>query len=208
MGFFTKVYNKVQYNIAKWTNDPEADNYARNSAAQEAQDAETQRRFVEQMAQAQADTDRRNQENADAKSFAERSQFKPGRALNKISSGIINAFLKIIILAVLLYSGHLAANEAIGYNVPFRLLSFACGFIFPYYVIPRFLYQKFYLKKQMDYYTFLPVSTYEPNGDYESLFLGGFCYKKDERYAAARAAVESLYNTGYHKSLIEPKKET
>jgi hypothetical protein len=53
------------------------------------------------------------------------------------------------------------------------------------------------------YYTYLPLSTYEPNGDLEILFLGGFCYKEDAASQMARAAVETLYKTAFEKSQIK-----
>ena len=43
----TLAYNKVQYMVAKNLSDPEADNYAKQQAAQAKQDAEAKKREAE-----------------------------------------------------------------------------------------------------------------------------------------------------------------
>jgi hypothetical protein len=134
---------------------------------------------------------------------ADRSEFKPQRATGNVAAGIVKGFMSLILTLLILYGGHLAANEAIGYKIPFRILSFVYGCLFFFIEIPKMLIRRYWYEIKPAYYTYLPISTYEPMGDLEILFLGAFCYKEDNASQMARATVEALYKTAFEKSQIK-----
>ena len=203
MSLLTQVSNKIQYNISQWAADPEADAYAKQQAAQQIQDKEMQKRMAETKARSEKEAKAKAASEAEAQSMADRRQFNPTRATSNVASGIIKGFMSLILTMVILYGGHLAANEAIGYHIPFRILSFLYGCIFFFIQIPKMLIRRYMYQIKPPYYTYLPLSTYEPNGDLEILFLGAFCYKEDQTSQMARAAVETLYRNAFEKSQIK-----
>jgi len=203
MSLLTQVANKIKYMISQFVSDPEADAYARQQADQAAQDADTKKRIDEAKAQADADAKVKADTDAAAAELEERSQFKSKRAATSIASGVLKGFFSLFLFMFLLYGGHLAANQAIGYRVPFRLFMFIIGFLLSFYYIPKSLFDRYYTKIKPPYYSFLPISTYQPVGILQDIFLGGFCYTEDDNSRAARAAVESLYLTGFNKSKVE-----
>ena len=203
MSLLTQVSNKIQYSISQWASDPEAETYAKDKAKQDEQDAETQERLNEAKEKGAAAAAAKAEADAEAKSMADRSEFKPQRATGNVAAGIIKGFMNLILTLVILYGGHLAANEAIGYKIPFRILSFVYGCLFFFIEIPKMLIRRYWYQIKPAYYTYLPISTYEPMGDLEILFLGAFCYKEDNASQMARATVESLYKTAFEKSQIK-----
>ena len=199
----SQIGNKINYSISRWASDPEADQYAQQQAIQAQQDAEAQERLNEAKSRADADSKAKRDADAKAQSLADRSNFKPMRAGSNIASGILKWFMRLILLLLILYGGHLAANEAIGYNAPFRLLSFYYGCVFFFIEIPKMLIRRYWYQIKPSYFTYLPLSTYLPNGDMETFFLGAFCYKEDEASIAARAKVESMYRAAFDKTQIK-----
>jgi len=184
-------------------NDPEAEAYAKEKAKQDVQDAEAQKRLDEAKAKANEDAAKKAEKDAADANLVERSQFKPERAAGNIAKGILSGFLYFFLVCIILYGGHLAANAAIGYNPPFRVLSFLYGCIFFFFVIPKSLYEKYWLKQELHGYTMLPLSTYVPRGDLEYYLMGAFCYTDDSYSVAARKAVETLYFEAFKKSQIK-----
>jgi len=203
MSLLTQVSNKIQYNISQWASDPEAEAYAKDKAKQDEQNAEVQERLKETKEKSDKAAAAKEESDAKAKDMADRSEFKPQRATSNIASGIIKIFMNLILTMVMLYGGHLAANEAIGYKIPFRILSFVYGCLFFFIEIPKMLIRRYWYQIKPAYYTYLPISTYEPMGDLEILFLGAFCYKENEASQKARATVETLYKTAFEKSQIK-----
>lgn len=203
MSLLTQVSNKIQYSISEWASDPEAEAYAKQQAKQREQDAEVEERLKKTKEAGDAAAAEREESDAKARELAERSEFKPQRATSNIAAGIIKGFMSFIFTLIMLYGGHLAANEAIGYKIPFRILSFAYGCIFFFIQIPKMLINRYWYQIKPPYYTYFPLSTYEPNGDLEVLFLGAFCYKEDEASQMARATVETLYKTAFEKTQIK-----
>jgi len=209
MDLVTRVSNKINYSIAKAIDDPEADKYARERAHQQAQEEAARQRQAEQTAATVAAAAAKVKSDQEASKLQDRSQFKPVRAAGNVSRGILKTIFYLFLLIIIFYAGHLCANEAIGYNVPFRIFSFICGQIFFFFVIPRFLVRRYWYGLPNHNYAFLPVSTFVPRTDAEKILLKPFCYVEDANYAAAKAAVDFLYSNAYAKSLIvgpdEPK---
>jgi len=179
MSLLTKLSNKIQYEVSKNLDDPEAAEYANQQKAQELQDSASQQRELQDQKDTAAAEAKKAEDEKEAADLARRSEFKAGRALGDSANEILKIFGSLVLTMILLYAGHIAANEAIGYRNPFRLLSFLYGAIFFFYVIPKSFYDTLYLKKVKHFYTFLPLSTYVPTGNIESFFLTPFCYVED-----------------------------
>jgi len=194
------LYNKAQYLLSKSISDPKADAYAKQQAEQAKQDAEMKKR-EEKAASDKAESEAKAAKEAEkAKALAARSRFDYKELISESAKKVLATFLSILLTLFLLYGGHLAANQAIGYKVPFRILSFIYGAIGAIYIIPMSLYKVYGKGETLPYYSFLPISTYVPNGTLEEIFLGGFCYQEDEASVAARSAVETLYSDAFKKS--------
>lgn len=201
MSLLTKLSNKIQYSVSKNLDDPEAAEYASQQKVQELQDAESQKREQQEQEDAAAAEAKKAEDEKEAVELARRSEFKASRAIGNSANEILKIFGSLVLVIILCYAGHIAANEAIGYRIPFRLLSFLYGAIFFFYVIPKSFYDTLYLKKVKHFYTFLPLSTYVPTGNIESFFLTPFCYVEDSFSAEARKEVEALYANGLTQSM-------
>jgi len=201
MSLLTSLSNKIQYMIAKSASDPEAEAYAKEQADQAAADAKIKEQQDKLAKQTAEDTEIKRKKDEEAAALADRSKFKPKELIGDIARNILSVIGILILVFFLLYGGHIAANKAIGYKVPFRLLSFLYGMVFSIWVVPKSVYDVYWKKETLPYFTFLPISTYEPVGDIEKIFLGGFCYKEDEVSSAARAAVVALYSDAFTKSV-------
>jgi hypothetical protein len=201
MGLLTKLTDKIQYTVSKQLDDPEAAEYANQQKAQAIQDSAVQKREQEKQKEDAKVAAKKEKDAAAAAELVRRSEFKPQRAIGGAAIQILSIFGSLVLILIMLYAGHIAANEAIGYGIPFRLLSFLYGALFFFYVIPKSFYDTFYLKKVKHFYTFLPLSTYVPTGNIESFFLTPFCYVEDSFSAEAKKAVETLYTNGLAESM-------
>lgn len=196
----TSLYNKAQYLFSKTISDPKADAYAKQQAEQAKHDAEKKEREKKAAADKAAADEKAAKDAEKAADLAARSKFDYKELISDSAKTILTTFGSVLLALVLLYGGHLAANQAIGYKTPFRILSFIYGALGAIYIIPMSLYKVYGKGETLPYYSFLPISTYVPNGTLEEIFLGGFCYQEDEASVAARSAVETLYSNGYKKS--------
>ena len=197
MSVWTGLNNKIQYMLSKVINDPEADAYAQQQAAKAAQEAAVQK---------QKDIDQQNAANAAAKiaaqqeareSLATRSQFNISKLIGDSSHGIIFHVKGLLLLCFMIYGGHIAVNQAIGYSMPFRILTFVYGMLCSFFIVPKAMYDVYWSQKTLPYYGFFPLTTYTPKGDLENYIVGPFCYKEDPTVLAARAAVAKLYADGF-----------
>ena len=202
MSLLTKLSNKIQHITSKQLDDPETEAYIKQQKIQEAQDAAAQQRQEKQNEEEKKAKEKKAAAAAKAADIARRSEFKPGRVASTSASKILKIFGSMVLTMLMLYGGHLAANEAIGYRNPFRLLSFLYGALLFIYVIPKSFYDSLVLKKDQHFYTFLPLSTYVPVGNFESFFLTPFCYTEDGFSAEARKAVHSLYENAFKASTM------
>ena len=203
MGLWTQFTNKIQYLASEFLNDPDADAYAKQQADQKAQEEETQERIDEIKTKSEEDSQVKAAENEKTAELVDRSQFIPKRAAGNIASGVLNGFLMFFFTCIVIYGGHLAANDMIGYKYPFRIVSFFYGSILFFFFIIKMIYQKYWLRKELHSYAFLPLSTYVPSGNLENIFLGPFCYTEDAYSMAAAAAVKELYLKGFEASQIK-----
>ena len=197
----TSIGNKIQYLIAKNISDPDANAYAQQQARQQVQDLAVKKQQAKldiAAAKEAADTKIKEEEVA---SLAARSKFDTKQLISDAAIGTLKAVGILIIVCLALYGGHIVANQSIGYSVPFRILSFVYGSLLSFWILPKSLYDIYWLNKTLPYYSFLPLSTYIPSGDLEKIFLGPFCYTETGESRAARAAMEALYSNAFAKSV-------
>jgi len=203
MSLITKLSNKINYYTSKALDDPDAEEYVKQQAIQEAQDKAVADRKLAEDADAAKQASDAEVASLKIKDLETRNKFSVTRATGDTASGILKIFGSLLLVGIMMYGGHLAANQAIGYNAPFRLLTFLYGSLFFFYHIPKGLYDKYINKKKLEFYSFLPLSTYHPTGDLEKFFIGPFCYSETQESQAARAVVQSLYSTAFTKSQIK-----
>jgi len=198
----TLAYNKVQYMIAKNLSDPEADNYAKQQAAQAEQDAEAKKRKVEAAKNASEAEQQKKEQQEAALELQKRSQFSSvGDNVANILNGVLKVFSSLLLISLILYGGYVSANKAIGYNIPFRLLNFVYGSIFFFFVIPKMFFDIYYNNIKYHHYAFLPLTTHVPSGNFENFFIGAFCYTENDTSKAAKEEVRQLYEKGFKNSL-------
>lgn len=204
MSLVTSLYNKVQYIASKQLSDPNADAYARERAAQLKQEEETQRR-ADKAAAKQAVLDAKAAEDANsASNLASRSKFDSNALIGDTAKSVLSGIGISILVILILYGGNLAANQAMGYKNPFRILSFIYGCLAFFYVIPRSLYLKYGKGESLPMYAFLPLSIYVPSSDInvKTECWNIFCYQEDEISVKARSAIESMYSKVHAESLL------
>jgi hypothetical protein len=200
---FTKLVNKVQYVTSNSLDDPKAAEFAKQKAIQDAQDKAVKDRKAVADEEAAKQAKIEKDKEIKSKELESRSEFNISRLTGNTASGILKVFFSFILFSLILYSGHIVANRDIGYNAPFRVLSFIYGSVFFFYHIPKTIYDVYVSNKKLEYYTFLPLSTYQPDGIITKLFLGPFCYTETQHTAAARSTVEALYSEGFQKTQIK-----
>ena len=127
MGLLDKLTNKIQFIASKQLNDPEADEFARQKSIQDKQDEEVRLREEQQLKDEEDEEIQNEEDKKAAEELQRRSEFKPYRAVGNAASLILKIFGSIILVSVMLYSGHLAANQAICYRTPFRVFKFLYG---------------------------------------------------------------------------------
>jgi hypothetical protein len=200
MSLLTGLSNKLQYMAVKTAIDPEAEEYAKQQAEQAAQDAAMKKQKEDAEKEAKAGVEEKLAEDKKADALAARSQFDTRKMIGQASKGILSSIFLLIIIFISFYGGHIAANKAIGWGVPFRILSFIYGILFSFWVIPKSIYDVYWKGLKIPYFTFLPISTHETTGTIEKIFIGPFCYREDEESSAARAAVVNMYADAFRKS--------
>lgn len=194
--------------VATAVSDPKAEEYAKQQAIQKKQDEEVrQREAAASKASAEADAKKKSAAEASA-DLASRSQMNPSKAAADIAKSTLNWFFFIFLAMIALYGGSIAANMSIGYNVPFRRMSFVYGTLMFFLVIPYYIYLVYFKNQTIPYYSFFPTnSTYVPIDTLEQILYGWYCYKEDDASKAARAIVQKIYESGFKRSLdpVKPK---
>jgi len=199
---FTRTYNKIQYEISKKVSDPEADNYAKQQQAQAVQD----KAAAERKAALDKQKGQKKQEDAEKKKeadeLAKRSRFSPISEQIHTITKTVNLYATLfIILGLGLYGGKISANQAIGYNIPFRILSFFYGFLLFFIVIPVAFVKKYLYGIKILNYTFIPLKVHVTTGWAERVLIGPYCYQEDADCFSEKAKVAELYKNGYDNSL-------
>ena len=198
----TRTYNKIQYEISKKVSDPEADNYAKQQQAQAAQDKAAAERKTELDKQKDQKKQEDAQKKKEADELAKRSRFSPISEQIHTITKTVNLYATIfVILGLGLYGGKISANQAIGYNIPFRILSFFYGLLFFFIVIPVAFAKKYLYGTKILNYTFIPLKVHVTTGWAERVLIGPYCYQEDADCFSEKAKVAELYKNGYDNSL-------
>ena len=202
---WSAVSNRIEYMFY----DPKAEEFARHKAEREAQKAVDDKRRAE-IAQSQLTEQQKKEANdalnakqkAERESLATRSQFNISQLIGQSSDGIYFHVKALLLLCFMIYGGHIAVNQAIGYNIPFRILTFVYGMLCSIYIVPKALYDIYWKHIDLPYYAFFPLSTYQPKGDLEKYIVGPFCYIETPEAIEAREAVKKLYESGFVKAAV------
>ena len=109
---------------------------------------------------------------------ADKAEFSLKRMLSKIGSTAVQVFFGFLILVLMLLGGTLAANDAIGRPLAFRILYFIYGCLGFFVVIPYYIFR--YFKDDSPHiYTLLPLTTSASESDIGRFFFAPFTYKED-----------------------------
>jgi hypothetical protein len=187
------AYNKAKYHIDNQLRDPEADAYAKQQAIQAEQDKAVADRKAAAAAQAVVDAKVAEEKKVEDAEKERKSKFSPvSHTGAKVAQNIFIIFWSLLLILLGLYAGSLCANKAIGYNIPFRLMSFFYGILlFPAVYIRMFI--EMYRGVKSPYYGFLPIWKYEPDGWVERIFWGPFSFVDDGGIGTAQQEVKDLY---------------
>lgn len=191
-----KLFNKAVNKVDKELDDPAAEEAARRAEKQAKQEAEVAARLEKEEKEKLKAEAKRIQAEEKAKALQERAEFNVGKTIRSASTNIITITAIIGLVMIMLYGGHLASNSAIGYSPFMRVLMFMYGNLLFWFIIPKTLYDVYWLGKPKDYYTFIPLTTYTPQNRFEELVFGPFCYEESDKTRAARDAVKNLYEQG------------
>ena len=195
------AYKKFQYQLDEYLKDPEAENHAKQLKLQADQDAAVAKRKAKTTEEKEKADAEALEKKIAADALTARSRFSsPMTIISKIASSILSTFFSLIVIGIALYAGKLEANKAIGYSIPMRIVSFIYGAVFFFFVIPKCLYEIYWLNKPIPDYAFLPLTTYMPVGNLEHLFFGPFSYIEDANIGSAHNDVIELYKKGFAKS--------
>jgi len=189
----TLAYNKLKYQVDKELRDPEADAYAKQQALQAEQDKAVAERKALADKNSVADKKAAEEKKLEDEEKARKSKFSPvSHTSAKVAQNIFAVFSSLLLILLGLYAGSLSANKDIGYNIPFRIMSFIYGAIlFPVIYIRMFI--DMYRGIKRPYYAFLPIWNYEPDGWVERIFWGPFSFVDDGGIGTAQQEVKDLY---------------
>lgn len=122
----------------------------------------------------------------DANQKAQDEQFNVFRLISSTRDIAIQVVTALFYTMICLVGGTLAANDAIGREVQYRILYFIYGFIFAPVVILYYLYRWF--NSDAPYiYRMLPIFTTEAESTLARMFFYPFTYKEDKRALDAYA---------------------
>ena len=122
----------------------------------------------------------------DANKKAQEEQFNLFRLLTSTKDIATQVVSGLFYTMICLVAGTLAANDAIGRDVQYRILYFIYGFIFGPVVILYYLY-RWFNKDAPFIYRMLPIFTTETDSQLGRMFLYPFTYKEDKRATDAYA---------------------
>jgi len=183
MSIIDKITNILQYKVYQATTDPDADAFAKEQqAARDKAAAATQASQEEQTAEQQAATQQSQN--------LTKAQYSATTFLKQIVKYTILAFFIFLIILFAIYTGHLAANDAIGHPIEYRILFFIYGAIFSVFVAPYYIIQRL-RGVEIKSYAILPVREGVVPEGLEGLLLSFISYIPDEYSAAAKHTYEN-----------------
>ena len=173
---FSRIKNMVSYKLYKATTDPDAERFVEEQKANRAK--------IEAYETSDASG------NIDISGTMDISgtniQLPPQNLIAEIIKNIVSSFFIFLFILFAIYSGHLAANDAIGRDIQYRILYFIYGTIFAPFVCLYYIIQVM-RGESVKSYAILPIREGEvPNG-LEGFFLSFISYTPDAEVSAKRA---------------------
>jgi Fe2+ transport system protein B len=183
MSIIDKITNILQYKVYQATTDPDADAFAKEQKAARDKAAAA----AAEQASAQATT--KQAATAQSQNLT-KAQYSATTFLKQIVKYTIFAFFIFLIILFTVYTGHLAANDAIGRPIEYRILYFIYGAIFSAFVAPYYIIQRL-RGVEIKSYAILPVREGVVPEGLEGLLLSFVSYIPDEYSAAAKHTYET-----------------
>lgn len=179
---FTRVGNLINYNLYRATTDPDAKRFAdeQNAARKKQEEA------VAVVAE------KKEVEIKQAKNLEKAKGRDKGAAtlIGKIVKYTLLSFMIFIFVLFAVYTGHLAANDAIGRSYWYRILYFIYGLVFCVFVAPYYVIQHF-RGHSVKSYAILPIREGEVPQGIEGFFLSLVSFIPDGDSNAAKAMWET-----------------
>jgi len=213
---FSLLHNKVNYLLY----DPEAEKMAKAKADEEAANKAAEKADADAAATVKEKADaaeaKKKADDAAAAELSARSKFSsPSGFLKKLSSQSLIVIYVLLVVVLFIFGGKLAANDAIGWSRPMRVVSFLYGGImnsiitvFTGIPVPIMfiieLIRIYYFKMPYRDYSILPVMEYAPTSMMENLFIGWLCYTPDEASMKAKQDVAESYRAAFMHSRVKP----
>lgn len=168
MSYFEQAFNSTKYAIHKLTYNPEAEKYAKQQQQElekKKKEAENQKQKTELDTKKTEEDKKAVAERAEKERIAaERAEFSFSRLLWRIFEITITALLIAFVIGSALYGSSLATNLNVYKSAPYRVIYAIWGFLFFWVVIPYvWIYRRFWLKKQPEFYAILPLVPYSFN---------------------------------------------
>ena len=184
---FTRVGNLVSYNINKATTDPDAQRYADEQAAARRQ---------QDIADAKAAEEKKAAEAAEAKQKAnlKDATYDTSTFVTQIFKYIATAFGSSIYILLALYTGHIAANDAIGRAPSYRTLYFIYGTVFSIFVLPYYIIQ-WMRGTSIKSYAILPLREGVVPQGLEGFFQSFYTFLPDNESIAATTNFQTALRT-------------
>ena len=173
---FTRVGNLINYNLYRATTDPDAKRFAdEQKAARKRQDEA-----------AAIEAEKKKGEIKQEKNLEKAKNKGAATLIGKIVKYTLLSFMIFIFVLFAVYTGHLAANDAIGRPYWYRILYFIYGAIFCVFVAPYYVIQHF-RGHSVKSYAILPIREGEVPQGIEGFFLSLISFIPDGDSNAAKA---------------------
>ena len=169
---FTRVGNLISYNLYQATTDPDAKRFADEQNAARKKQEEATAIIAEK-------------KDVEIKQVKNLEKAK-GTLVGKIVKYTLMSFMIFIFVLFAVYTGHLAANDAIGRSYWYRILYFIYGLIFCVFVAPYYVIQ-YFRGHSVKSYALLPVREGEVPYGIEGFFLSLVSFIPDGDSNAAKA---------------------
>lgn len=180
---FSRINNLISYKVYQATTDPDAKRFAdEQNAARKQQEAAAAAAATKK----QAEEDAKKQQDSNYK----KATYSTSQFVKDVVKYTTLSFMIFIFVLFAVYSGHLAANDAIGREVPYRILYFIYGALFCIGVVPYYLIQRL-RGRSIKSYAILPIREGPVPSGIEGFFLSFISYLPDEESLAAKASWET-----------------
>jgi uncharacterized membrane protein (DUF106 family) len=176
---FTRASNLLNYKLYQATTDPDAKRFAdeQNAARKKQEEAE-----AAAAAKNIAETKKAEIQSENLK----KAEYSTGTFIGQIVKYTLISFAVFIFVLFAVYTGHLAANDAIGRSYWYRILYFIYGCIFCVFVAPYYIIQ-YFRSHSVKSYAILPIREGDVPRGIEGFILSLISFTPDSDSNAAKA---------------------